>query len=107
MTASMRRQAIEQLARLHGVADAYLDYKGEPRQVSMESQAAILSALGIDAAGEQAEAAIHQHETMRWTRLAPPVIAVRQEQAVIVPVAVPVELGAKTIQWTATLEDGS
>ena len=66
--------AVQELARLYGVADAYVDYRAQPREVSLQSQAAILAAIGVDAADEQAAAAaIHQHETVRWTRLLPPV----------------------------------
>ena len=64
--------AVQELARLYGVADAYVDYRAQPREVSLQSQAAILAAIGVDAADEQAAAAaIHQHETVRWTKLLP------------------------------------
>jgi 4-alpha-glucanotransferase len=100
--------AIERLSRLHGIADSYLDYRGQPREVSLQSRAAILAAMGIDAHDEQAaEAAIHQHETMRWTRLLPPVAVEEVQNPLVVPVSVPVALHARTLAWTVTLEDGS
>lgn len=99
--------SIAQLAQLHGIADSYLDYRGQPRGVSIESQAAILRALGVDAADDPAAAAaIHQHETMRWTRLLPPVVVARQDEPVLLPVAVPLDLRAKSLAWTVTLETG-
>ena len=71
--------AVQELARLYGVAAAYLDYREQPREVSLQSQAAILAAIGVDAADEQAAAAaIHQHQTVRWTRLVPPVVVVER-----------------------------
>ena len=48
--------AVQELARLYGVADAYVDYRAQPREVSLQSQAAILAAIGVDAADEQAAA---------------------------------------------------
>jgi 4-alpha-glucanotransferase len=98
---------IAQLAQLHGIADSYLDYRNQPRSVSIESQAAILRALGIEAGdAAAAAAAIHQYETMRWTRLLPPVVVVRQGEPVIVAVAVPLELRARSLEWTLTSENG-
>ena len=44
--------AIQRLAQLHGVADTWLDYRGHPREVSLESRAAILAAMGVDASEE-------------------------------------------------------
>src|SRR6185503_5992531 len=97
--------AVQELARLYGVADAYVDYRAQPREVSLHSQAAILAAIGVDAADEQAAAAaIHQHETVRWTRLLPPVVVVEIGQPLVVPVAIPLDLDATWIEWRITLE---
>lgn len=99
--------SIAQLARLYGIADAYIDYRAKPRQVSIQSQAAILAAIGVDAADEQsAAAAIHQYETMRWTRLLPPVVVVERGQPIVIPVAIPLDLKAKALQWSVALEGG-
>ena len=100
--------AVQELARLYGVADAYVDYRAQPREVSLQSQAAILAAIGVDAADEQAAAAaIHQHETVRWTKLLPPVVVVEVGTALVVPVSVPLELDATWLEWRVTLEDGT
>jgi 4-alpha-glucanotransferase len=100
--------AVQELARLYGVAAAYVDYRAQPREVSLQSQAAILAAIGVDAADEQAAAAaIHQHETVRWMRLLPPVVVVEVDQPLVVPVSVPLELDATWVDWRVTLEDGT
>ncbi len=92
--------AVQELARLYGIADAYVDYRAQPREVSLQSQAAILAAIGVDAADEQAAAAaIHQHETVRWTRLLPPVVVVESGEPLIVPVSMPLELDATWLEW--------
>ena len=51
--------------------------------------------------------AIHQHETMRWTRLLPPVVVVDAAASrSSIPVAVPSICGATSLEWTVTLENG-
>src|SRR5262245_3332061 len=99
--------AVQELARLYGVADAYLDYRSQPREVSLESQAALLAAIGVDAADEQAAAAaIHQHQTVRWTRLLPPAVVAEIGAPLVVPVSVPLDLDATWLEWRIAFEDG-
>jgi 4-alpha-glucanotransferase len=99
--------AVQELARLYGVAAAYVDYRAQPREVSLQSQAAILAAIGVDAGDEQAAAAaIHQHQTVRWTRLLPPAVVVEAGQPLIVPVSVPLDLDATWLEWRISFEDG-
>ena len=90
---------IRQLAQLHGIADSYFDWRGQPKQVSIESQSAILSALGVDAANtDAAEKAIHEHEARRWTGFVPPVAVFTIHKPMSLPVAVPIELEARAVE---------
>ena len=99
--------AVQELARLYGVAAEYLDYRSQPREVSLQSQAAILAAIGVDAADEQtAAAAIHQHQTVRWTRLLPPAVVIEAGESLVVPVSVPLDLDATWLEWRIEFEDG-
>lgn len=98
---------IRQLARLHGIADSYLDYRGQPKRVSVESQTAILAALGVEAGNDTAaDAAIHEHQTRRWTGFVPPVVVFGEDKPMSVPIAVPVDLAADKVDWNVTLESG-
>lgn len=98
---------IRQLAQLHGIADSYLDFRGRPKQVTVESQTAILAALGIEAAdAAAAEDAIHQHQTRRWTGFVPPVVVAAEDKPIAVSIAVPVDLAAKKVDWNVHLESG-
>lgn len=98
---------IRQLAQLHGIADSYLDWRGQPKQVAVESQSAILAALGVDAANADAAGkAIHEHEARRWTGFVPPVAVFTAGKPMSVPIAVPIELGARSVEWSVTLEGG-
>lgn len=103
--AAQSMNSIRELARLHGIAAAYVDYRGRPCEVSVRSQAAILGALGVEAGDEHAAlASIRQYETMRWTRFLPPVVVATLGEPVVVPVAVPLELEAKSLEWSLTLD---
>ncbi len=99
---------IEQLASLHGIGQSYRDWRGEIREVSLESRSAILAALGVNTSDEAAtRSAISQHETVRWTRVLPPVVVVQVDKPVEIPISVPHDLRAKTLSWTITLEYGA
>jgi 4-alpha-glucanotransferase len=98
---------IRQLAQLYGIADSYLDFRGRPTQVAVESQTAILAALGVEAADDTAaEKAIHEYQTRRWTGFVPPVVVASVGQPISVPIAVPLDLAAKKVDWNVTLENG-
>src|SRR5687767_1886312 len=98
---------IRQLAQLHGIADSYFDWRGQPRQVSLESQSAILAALGVEAAnGDAAGKAIHEHEARRWTGFVAPVAVFTAGKPMFLQIAVPVELQARSVEWSVTLESG-
>src|ERR1700752_4513102 len=92
--------AVQELARLYGVAAAYLDYRAQPREVSLQSQAAVLAAIGVDAAHEQGSAAaIHEQQAVRWTRLLPPGVVVEIGEPLVGPVAVPPDLDGTWLEW--------
>src|SRR5690554_4951996 len=98
---------IRQLAQLHGIADSYLDFRGQPKQVSVESQIAILAAMGVKAGDDTAaQDAIHRYETRRWTGFVPPVAVFGEGKPMSVPIAIPVDLAAKKVDWSVTLESG-
>lgn len=98
---------IRQIAQLHGIADSYFDYRGQLKQVSLQSQVAILAALGVQAGDEAAaQDAIHQHETRRWTGFVPPVAVFAADRPMAIAFAVPVDLQARSVDWNVTLESG-
>src|SRR5690349_12821646 len=104
---SVMNNSITQLAELHGVGSSYFDYRGELREVSLESQAAILAAFGIDTRDESAAAsAVSHQETIRWTRMVPSTAVVQQNTAIEIPVSVPADLGASKLEWTLKSDHG-
>ena len=99
---------LDQLAQLYGVGATYRDFRNRTREVSAESRAAILSAVGLNVGDERAiESAVHTFETVRWMRMIPPAVVVTYGATAIVPVSVPLDLGAKQVTWAITLEGGA
>jgi hypothetical protein len=99
---------VEHLARLHGIGERYHDYRGELRLFSRDTKSALLSAMGVEAAtDDQAQAAIHQYETLRWTRMLPPVHVTCEDRPCEIAVSIPLHLGARQLRWTVTREDGA
>lgn len=54
----MNDQELAALARHCGLADDYLDFRGEPREVSLRTRRAILEAMGLDLSGAAAPAPV-------------------------------------------------
>ncbi|HEY4368215.1 MAG TPA: 4-alpha-glucanotransferase [Steroidobacteraceae bacterium] len=98
---------LDRLAQLYGVGATYQDFRNQPRTVSVESREAILAALGLDVGEERAiETAVHTVETVRWMRMIPTAVVVTQGATALVPVSIPLDLGAKQLTWFIKLEHG-
>ncbi|HVF21365.1 MAG TPA: 4-alpha-glucanotransferase [Mycobacteriales bacterium] len=69
--------ALTELAVAHGVMSEYLDWSDEPVQVSADTIAAVLAALGVDASTEQAVAvAVADARAAPWRRPVAPTVVV-------------------------------
>jgi 4-alpha-glucanotransferase len=102
-----KKDPLTELTKLYGIGASYHDFRGELREVSRASRLAILAAMGVDSSSDEAiDKAVHAFETSSWMRLLPPALVVPANAAPLLPVAVPVELRAKQMTWTITLEDG-
>lgn len=96
------------LATLYGIGASYSDFRGRPVQVAASSRIAILKAMGVDAASPQSMAtAAHAFDTSSWMRMLPPAVVATLDTVPQVPIAIPVELRARQLKWSVTLEDGS
>jgi 4-alpha-glucanotransferase len=99
--------AIERLANLCGIGDAYHDYRGELKSFTLETKIGILRAMGCavdDAAALQAE--LSRHEIARGAKLLPLVAAAHGAR-----IAIDINVAARefggTMTWSVNLEDGS
>jgi 4-alpha-glucanotransferase len=102
----MNVDAVEQLARLRGIGDAYHDYRGELRHFSIETKAALLRAMRIPVLdGAALAAAAHDAEAIHWNRLVAPVLAVRTNHLML-PFVAPSEADWITLYFDIKLEGG-
>ncbi len=104
----MKKDPLDQLAKLYGIAASYYDFRGGLHEVSRASRIAILAGIGVEAGDEQAiQTAVHAFETSRWMRAVPPAVVCTAGEAIRVPIALPVDLHANQIAWVLTREDGT
>lgn len=99
-------EALGALARAHGVATEYWDWRGNHVVVGAETIVSVLSALDVDASDETAvEQALADKELSAWRRVLPPVVVMRAGWTPWVPVHVPE--GEDSLDARITLEDGA
>lgn len=78
---------IEQLASAKGIANEYVDAWGSPAQVSLDSKAAMLGAMGYRIDDETALAAQLQAEQQaHWQRPLDPVCVIRSHEVLSVEI---------------------
>lgn len=92
------------LARAHGVATEYWDWRGGHVTVPAASVRAVLTALDVDVSSPRAQAASLEDAELRpWRRMLPPTVVCREGTRPWVPVHVP---HGELVQVWAELEDG-
>ncbi len=102
---AMSDDGIERLTQLHGIGTSYNDFRNRPQAVASQSKLAVLAAMAVDTSDARAiDAAISQHQTVRWMRMLPPVLVVTRNQRCVLPMSVPLALKAKTARWSIALE---
>lgn len=81
---------IEQLASAKGIANDYVDAWGNPAQVTLESKAAMLAAMGYKVDDEVAlQAQLEEEKHQHWQRPLDPVVVVRTGRASLLNCACP------------------
>ncbi len=94
-----------ELAHAHGVATEYWDWQGQHVVVSAPAIRAVLTALGIDATGDDAiEHALADVELAPWRRTLPATVVAREGWTPWVATHVPAGTG---IRVDVVLEDGT
>jgi len=99
--------AIERLARLRGIGDAYHDYRGELKYFSIETKQALLRAMGcsIDAPADL-ERELRRLEAAREVKFLPQLAATHTSRIGIDINVAAREFGSMLI-WNVNFEDGS
>ena len=82
--------SLHALAEAYGVATEYWDWQGRHVEVARETIVAVLAALDVDATTpEAAEEALAEQQRRPWTRMLPPLLALRERRNASVEVHVP------------------
>ena len=83
-------EELAELASRHGVATDYWDWQGKHVLVSADAIRAVLEALGVDAADDDAvRASLAAHDDLPWRRTLPATVVAREGWTPWVPVHVP------------------
>ncbi|HEX7037486.1 MAG TPA: malto-oligosyltrehalose synthase [Pseudomonadales bacterium] len=101
-------QALERLARLHGIQPEFTDVWGQRRSVSDDTRRGVLTAMGV--ACDDPEAVRRSLDAVlaeRRRRLLPPVLVVDQHQPLAVPVHLPPGTGTERVSWRVVEEHGA
>ncbi|MFQ2292577.1 4-alpha-glucanotransferase [Aeromonas enteropelogenes] len=99
---------IEQLAAAKGIASEYVDAWGQPAQVSEESKAAMLGAMGYRVDDEAAlTEQLEQEHRQHWLRALDPVMVVRTGEPVTLEVRLPIEFVNDALTWQLQQEQGA
>ena len=103
----MDTAAIERLARLRGIGDAYHDYRGELKFFSIETKQALLRAMGcaIDVPGELA-LEVRRLEAAREVKFLPQVAATHASR-IGIDINVAARQFGSMLVWQVNFEDGS
>ena len=95
---------LHRLAGAHGIATEFWDWQGRHVEVSDDSIARVLTALGVDASShEAAQRSLRDRDDAAWTRMLPPALVIRSGWGPTVDVHV--RDGAHVDVWIE-LEDG-
>lgn len=101
------REALERLARAAGIAESYYDIWGQLHLTRDETRAALLRAMGMIAAPEDAAKALAEHERASWLDGLDPVTVVRQDALPYrIPYRCAEHLAHENHRWTLWLEQG-
>ena len=82
--------SLHALAEAYGIATDYWDWQGRHIEVARETVVAVLAALDVDAATpDAAAAALAEQQRRPWTRMLPPLLALREHRTASVEMHVP------------------
>ena len=102
--------SLERLAEQYGIGASYYDYRGGLHHVYRGSKAALLGAMGVDvSAGHAIDGAAEAFDAVSWIRMLPQacvVSAEAQRGPPMLPISIPLDIGAAQIDWEITLESG-
>jgi 4-alpha-glucanotransferase len=103
----MTHEILQSLVRLYGVETHYVDAWGKPSEVSETSQIKLLEAMGVDVSDSYTmQQAIDDEVNASWSQPFPPVIVVREHQALVLQGTFPIDLTNEVLTIRIHTEQG-
>lgn len=96
---------LAQLAAHCGIAGDYADIWGKRHPTTEATRRALLAAMHLPPEADPA-ALLRAMEEENWCRPLPPVLVVRENEDIRLPLTLPQQLCAQNWRWTLSLEDG-
>jgi 4-alpha-glucanotransferase len=100
-------QLLDQAASDHGIGSEYWDIWGHQHRVSVEARQAMLAAMGVEAASQEAlEKSLSEAARRDWLRALPPAVVTGEADAIELPVTIPAEWLGRPVHFQLHKEDG-
>jgi 4-alpha-glucanotransferase len=99
---------LDRLADLAGIEPEYYDIWGRLHRATAETKRKLLQAMGIPAGDDgEVQASIRALAEAQWQEPLPPVLVIRDEETVRIPLSLPADASERTITLEIGQEDGS
>jgi 4-alpha-glucanotransferase len=100
-------EPIRRLGELYGIDSSYTDFWGKRRRVSLATERALLTAMGVAVGSpREVEGSLREVEARPWRRMLAPVRVLAAPEPSDVTFTLPARLGGATIDWTLAEEAG-
>ena len=104
----MTDSLLQSLVELRGIETKYVDAWGNPATITIDSQKKLLNVLGLDVDNEAAlQEQINDEVEDAWSQILPPVMVLRLENELVIPVTLPIQHVNDTLQVEIKTEDGA
>ena len=101
------REPIRRLGELYGIDSSYTDFWGKRRRVSLATERALLTAMGVAVGSpREVEGSLREAEARPWRRMLAPVRVIAPPAPVEITFTLPARLGGATIDWTLAQQGG-
>ncbi|WGF89311.1 4-alpha-glucanotransferase [Marinivivus vitaminiproducens] len=99
--------ALDRLADAYGILPGYVDQTGIERTVPDSTKRALLKALGVTASNAaEIRRSLADAADRSWRSMLPPIVVLRADRPLAVPVSLPAGQGSATLSWSLVPEAG-
>ena len=92
----MSKSLLDELSEVKGIEGSYIDAWGQSQQISESTKSNLLSAMGYNVADDQKlNEQVNKEYTEQWLKPLNPVLVVRENTVIQIPVRLPIELATE------------